>query len=64
MKNTVKDFKSKSEKEIKNEILKLRDEIVKSRIDWAVTPPKDSNIISKKKKQIAQLQTILTEKNK
>ncbi|MCX7880908.1 MAG: 50S ribosomal protein L29 [Patescibacteria group bacterium] len=62
MKKVVKEWQKKSIKEIENEINKIREEIAKLRIEMKVNPPKDTNILIKKRKNLAVALTILTQK--
>jgi len=63
MKKIVAELKKKTVKEIEKDIQSLREEIAKNRLEAKVNPVKDSNFLVKKKKKLAVLLTILTEKN-
>jgi len=62
MRKLSANFKEKSVKELEKEITKLREEIAKLRVESKVNQPKDTNLLFKKRKQLAQILTILTEK--
>lgn len=62
MKNTIKDINQKSVKELEKEAQSIRVELAKGRLDWTSNSPKDTNVLSKKKKRLAQVLTVLTEK--
>lgn len=62
MKKVIKDYKSKTIKELENEREVLSREIAKLKIDIKSNPPKDTNLLIKKRKKLAILLTILTEK--
>ncbi len=61
MKKAVQDLKQKSIKELELEVLKLREEIAKNKMDRKVNPTKDTNIISNKRRRLALLQTLVTQ---
>jgi len=58
----IADFKEKSINELEREITKLREDIAKLKIEIKINKPKDTNILFKKRKQLALILTILTEK--
>ena len=62
MKKVVNDMRSKSVPELKDEIQVARKELSKLILETKVNPKKDTNLISKKKRYLARLLTILTEK--
>ena len=62
MKKNVTELKKKNAKELVKEISLLREEIAKSRSENKVNAVKDTNLIFKKRKKLAVLLTILTEK--
>lgn len=62
MKKEVQDLKQKAVKELQTEVEKLRSEVAKSRLDLKVNRQKDTNIISKKRKRLAMLQTLINQK--
>jgi ribosomal protein L29 len=61
MKKYIKDIRKKTIKEIEKEIVNLKKDIVKSNIEWKINKPKDTNLISNKKKKLAVLMTVLYE---
>lgn len=62
MKKQTTELKDKSIKELEKGELTLRQEIAKSEQELKVSPPKDTNLIWKKKKRLAVLLTVLSEK--
>jgi len=62
MKKVINKLKQKTIKELEQEVNNLRQEIAKLKIETKVNPPKDTNFLVKKRKKLAQLLTILTEK--
>ncbi|OGK25103.1 hypothetical protein A3A46_03890 [Candidatus Roizmanbacteria bacterium RIFCSPLOWO2_01_FULL_37_13] len=62
MKNKVSGLKAKSTHELEKEAKNLREEIAKLRLELKVNPPKDINILMKKRKQLAITLTIIGEK--
>ncbi len=62
MKKLVQDLKSKSVKDLEKDAVNIRQEIAKMSIESAVAPVKDVNSISKKRKQLAIILTIISEK--
>ncbi|OGK12886.1 50S ribosomal protein L29 [Candidatus Roizmanbacteria bacterium RIFCSPHIGHO2_02_FULL_37_15] len=62
MKGKISEFRAKSISELEREIQELRKDIAKLRLEVKVNPPKDSNMMMKKRKQLAILSTILGEK--
>lgn len=62
MKKQTKIYKDKTIKELEKENGSLREEIAKLRLSFKGNPPKDTNSLSKKRKQLAVLLTVLTEK--
>ena len=63
MKKIVTELKKKTVKELEKDIQSTREEIAKFRLEAKVNPVKDSNLLVKKKKKLAVLLTVLTEKN-
>jgi len=63
MKKIIADLNKKTVNEIEKDIRSLREEIAKLRLEVKVNPVKDSNLLVKKKKKLAVLLTILTEKS-
>lgn len=62
MKNLIKDIHSKTVKQLEKEAQSLRSEIAKTRLEISVQPVKDTNIIKKKRHQLAQVLTVLNQK--
>ncbi|MCX7955734.1 MAG: hypothetical protein N2593_01315 [Patescibacteria group bacterium] len=62
MKKIVKEYKSKTIKELEKEIQSLNQEIAKLKITIKINPPKDTNLLIKKRKKLSILLTILSEK--
>lgn len=62
MKKTTKIYSEKTNKELVKEMISLREEIAKLQLSFKSNPPKDTNIITKKKKQLAVLLTVLSGK--
>lgn len=62
MKKQTKIYKEKTSKELEKMSGQLREEIAKTRLSFKSNPPKDSNSLAKKRKQLAVLLTVLTEK--
>jgi ribosomal protein L29 len=58
----IADFKEKSINELEREITKLREEIAKLKMEVKINQPKDTNLLFKKRKQLARMLTVLTEK--
>lgn len=55
MRKSTKDLQSKEPAEMQKEIQKLVEEIAKLSVDAKFNPQKDSNLIHKKKKELARL---------
>lgn len=62
-KKDMHDLKTKSAKELKAESIALRSEIAKLTIERRINPQKDTNSIMKKRKRLARILTILSEKS-
>lgn len=62
MKKTTKKYQQMDIKQLEKEALILREEISKLKLDEKIKPVKDTNLLIKKRKQLAILLTILTEK--
>ena len=58
MRKTTKLYADKSAAELTKEAAVLRNEIAKMQIERMAVPQKDSNLIAKKKKQLAVLLTV------
>lgn len=62
MKKIVKDLKAKTISELEKDKLFLVEEIAKLKLSEKVIPQKDKNLLFKKRKKLAVLLTVLTEK--
>jgi ribosomal protein L29 len=62
MKKNTKIYREKTIKELEKMNIILREEIAKLLLSFKSNPPKDSNLLAKKKKLLAVLLTILSEK--
>jgi ribosomal protein L29 len=62
MKKEVKELKQKNIKELRKEIENIRQEIAKLKLEQKINPPKDTNLLKKKRKKLAVLLTVLKEK--
>jgi len=62
MKKITKELNIKTTKELEKETVTLRQEIAKLMIERSVKPEKDSNVINKKKKRLAVVLTLMTQK--
>ena len=62
MRKTTKIYSGKTSKELEREIGLLREEIAKLVMSFKSNPPKDTNSLTKKRKQLAVLLTLLSEK--
>ncbi|PIP15195.1 hypothetical protein COW98_02940 [Candidatus Roizmanbacteria bacterium CG22_combo_CG10-13_8_21_14_all_35_9] len=62
MKKTTKKYQEKDISELKKESLRLREEIAKLKLTNQIKPPKDTNFLIKKRKELAVLLTVLSEK--
>ncbi len=58
MRKQIEDIKKKSKVEMEKEIRNTMEEIARLTVESKVNPQKDSNLIFKKKKYIAQLKTV------
>jgi ribosomal protein L29 len=63
MKKIVADLRKKTGKELEKEIQTIKEEIAKLQLEMKVNPVKDTNLLTKKKKKLAILLTVFTEKN-
>lgn len=61
-KNSSEELRAKPEKSILADIVSLRKEILKEKLEAKVNPPKDTNNLSKKRRKLALLLTVLREK--
>lgn len=64
MKKTMSELRQKEVKELIKEKEKLAQEIGKLSLEHNTNPAKDTNMIYKKKKKLAQILTIIKENNK
>ncbi len=62
MKKITKTYREKTNKELVKETYLLREEIAKLQLSFKSNPPKDTNLLMKKRKQLAVLLTVLAEK--
>jgi len=62
MKKITKTYREKTSKELVKETYLLREEIAKLQLSFKGNPPKDTNLLMKKRKQLAVLLTVLSEK--
>ncbi len=62
MKATTKNLQNKSIGELTKDIDQLRQEILKVKLEKQLNPPKDTNVLFKKKKQLSVLLTIISQK--
>ncbi|PIQ72771.1 hypothetical protein COY13_03100 [Candidatus Roizmanbacteria bacterium CG_4_10_14_0_2_um_filter_36_35] len=62
MKKLTKQYRDKTVKELTQETMILIEEIAKLRLSQKSAPAKDTNLLMKKRKQLAVLLTVLTEK--
>lgn len=62
MKKLTKQYQNKTVKELTQETMILKEEIAKLRLSQKSAPVKDTNLLMKKRKQLAVLLTVLTEK--
>lgn len=62
MKKNIKNLREKNIKELNKEIGDLKEEIAKLNLSKKSFPVKDTNLLFKKKKQLAVLLTVLNEK--
>ena len=59
MTKSLKELKQKTEKELVSETVALRNEIARQELEKKANPQKDTNLIAKKRKKLAQVLTIL-----
>ena len=62
MKKITKIYRGKTVKELEKDANLIREEIAKLQLSFKSNPPKDTNSIVKKRKQLAVLLTVLSEK--
>ncbi|OGK28670.1 50S ribosomal protein L29 [Candidatus Roizmanbacteria bacterium RIFCSPHIGHO2_02_FULL_40_9] len=61
-KNEVKKIFDKSLNELQKDVTELRGELARTKVEFMVNKPKDTNILAKKKKQLAVTLTVVNEK--
>lgn len=62
MRKIVQELKGKTIRQLEKEAAQLRTEIAKLRLMTKVSPGKDTNLIYKKRKRLAVILTLITEK--
>jgi len=62
MKKKTSELKAKSISELEMAAQSLREEISKLKLEFKVTPAKDTNILLKKRKKLAVILTLIAEK--
>lgn len=62
MRKSVQDIHSKSVKDLEKEVASIRHDIAKTSLEQKVQPVKDTNVIKKKKHQLARTLTVLNDK--
>lgn len=62
MRKNTKLYSEKSDKELMKEAGVMREEIAKMQLSFKSNPPKDTNTLAKKRKQLAVLLTVLSGK--
>ncbi|VVA43855.1 50S ribosomal protein L29 [Candidatus Roizmanbacteria bacterium] len=62
MRKNTKIYSEKTVKELEKDLIKLREEIAKLRLSFKSNPAKDTNVLAKKRKQLAVLLTVLSQK--
>ncbi|MFA6017362.1 MAG: hypothetical protein WC744_04725 [Patescibacteria group bacterium] len=62
MRKITKTYSEKTSKELEKEAGLIREEIAKAQLSFKSNPPKDTNSLVKKRKQLAVLLTVLSEK--
>jgi ribosomal protein L29 len=62
MRKNTKLYNEKSSKELEKEANVIREEIAKMKLSFKSNPPKDTNILTKKRNQLAVLLTVLSGK--
>ena len=63
MNKLMQESEKKSTQDLEKEITNTKKEIAQLKSEWMVKPPKDTNIVIKKRKKLAVLLTILKSKN-
>ncbi len=62
MKKITNELKGKNVKELERETQKLREEVARLKLESKVNAQKDTNTLTKKRKRLAVVLTVLTEK--
>jgi ribosomal protein L29 len=62
MKKQTKDMQEKTIKELEKNVQTIREEIAKLKLEVRIKPQKDTNIIMKKRREIARMLTLINEK--
>lgn len=58
----MRELRGKSLKELKKQTEDLRVDIAKTKVELKTNPPKDTNVMMKKRKRLARILTIIREK--
>lgn len=58
----MKQLRESSLKELEKKAQALRKEIARLRLEFSVNPPKDTNLLIKKRKELARVLTVIKEK--
>lgn len=61
-KKETRELRGKSLEELKKQTEDLRVDIAKTRVELKANPPKDTNVMMKKRKRLARILTIIREK--
>ncbi len=62
MKKITKEFRAMDEKKLEKEVWSLRSKIAKTILSQKSSPAKDTNTLAKKRKKLAVLLTVLSDK--
>ncbi len=62
MKKITREYKGKTTSELEREAQRLRQEIAKLKLEVKINPPKDTNLLIKKRKELAIILTLISEK--
>ncbi len=62
MRKSIKDIQGKTVKELEKDVVSMQQEITKTVLEMSAQPVKDTNIIKKKRHEMAQMLTILNQK--
>lgn len=63
MKKITRAFNEKPIDQLKKDGQSLKDEIIKLKLEMKTNPPKDTNLLFKKRKQLAVILTLITQKS-